>query len=605
MQCLNLINKYWKLLVICCFIGLLPGLFICFFATKIYEANTKLLIAQDNMSIMGSSPLEDIMLSSLGKSDPMTTQMEIVQTRPVINQVIDSLNLRDKKNKKINFDKFIKNYKISILRNTNIIEIKCRYHSQDSAALFANIVASVYVAKNKAMNQEAVSSAINFLEQQLINQKIKVESIEKDLINYKKKTNTISLIKETDVNIEAISRIETERIKTESDLIGALDQQKFYKDKLTTPNSQNNPSYSLWFSNYEQLDNLIIGLKGKLNNIQNQISKQQFSMRNMPMTEIKLAQMVREQEVANEIYTGLLEKYQEFKIREIAQIGSAKIIEPAVIPEKPILPKKKITLILSFLSSMCLFLSMIFLLEYLKGSPKSIEEIKNILDFSILGTIPYIKNKMKLFTKHDSMSVQSEAIRLIQTNLKFKNIDKKCKVITITSYQPSEGKSTISSNLAYSLSKTNKVLLLGMDLRKPTLNDIFDIDLKKGMTNILIGENIETTKYDTLDIIGSGSLPPNPLEIVTSEVFHYKIDEFRKIYDIVLIDTAPISIVAETIEIAKLSDSVLLVIDISSISIKNLQSLKNNFCDKFSNVSIIINKFGKQLNNYYSYGENK
>jgi tyrosine-protein kinase Etk/Wzc len=573
----------------------------------VYEADGKLLIAQDNMSsIMGSSPLEDIMLSSLGKSDPMSTQMEIIQTRPIMNKVINSLNLKDENGIALDPEVFAKRYKISVLRNTNIIEIKCRYSDQDTAAMFINLVASVYVERNQFMNQEVITTAREFIEEQLISQKAKVDEAEKSLVAFKEVTKTVSLGKETDVNIEALSNIETERIKAESDLNGAMQQQKVYKSKIESPGAQSSPSYSSWVIAADQTDNLIIGLRGKIENVRNQIKRQESAMRDMPVTEVKLAQLMREQQVATEIYMGLLSKYEEYKVQEVAQIGSAKIIEPAIAPLKPILPKKRMTLALSFLLGISIGASILFLKEYLKGLPHSVEEVKTVLGYPVLGVILYgnMKNR-RFFTKDNKNGVQSEAIRLIQTNLRFKGVGTEgCKVIVVTSTQPGEGKSTIATNLAYSFSFTYKTLLLGMDLRKPSLNDILGVNLVKGITDLLIDStDVPETKVDSLSVIGSGTLPPNPLELVQSPKFRTIIDGYKKQYDIIIIDTAPVTVVAETLEIAKIADVVMVVVDISSVSLRNLHNLKSTMTDKQLPVPcLVVNKYGKgSLGGYSAY----
>ena len=150
----NMIVKHWKVVLISVFVCTFMGFAACFIIPKVYEANGKLLISQDNMSILGggSSPLEDMMLSSLGKSDPLTTQMEILKTRPILFKVIDSLHLI-KNGVLLEPDKFIKNFKISVVRSTNLIQVECRYSNADSAALIVNTLMQVFVDKNQQMNQ--------------------------------------------------------------------------------------------------------------------------------------------------------------------------------------------------------------------------------------------------------------------------------------------------------------------------------------------------------------------------------------------------------------------------------------------------------------------
>lgn len=197
---INMALKHWKMVLISTILCTVIGIAACFLIPKVYEANGKLLISQDNMSLMGdASPIEDMMLSSLGKSDPITTQMEIIKTRPILMKVIDTLHMRDKDSVQLDPEDFVKIFNISNVRSTNLIDIKCRYNNADSAALIVNTLAQVFVDKNQQMNQEIIKTAKDFIGDQLIGQKLKVEEAEQKLIEFKEKSKTMSLDKEAEI----------------------------------------------------------------------------------------------------------------------------------------------------------------------------------------------------------------------------------------------------------------------------------------------------------------------------------------------------------------------------------------------------------------------
>jgi succinoglycan biosynthesis transport protein ExoP len=608
---LNMALKHWKMIFISTILCTAIGIAACFLVPKVYEANGKLLISQDNMSIMGdASPLEDMMLSSLGKSDPITTQMEIIKTRPILMKVIDTLHLRDKDSVLLDPEDFVSIFKISNIRSTNLIEIKCQYNNADSAALIVNTLAQVFVDKNQQMNQEIIKTAKDFIGEQLVGQKLKVEEAEQKLIEFKEKSKTMSLDKETEVNIESYSNLNLEYVKAQSDLDAAVKQQKVYKTKIATLRSESNPLYQVWVASSEQIENATVGLTAKRDALKKQLDVQKDVLKGMPSTEAQLIGLLREQKVSSEIYTSLLSKFEEYKVQEIAKIGSAKIIEPAVSPLKPVIPKKKILLLLSFALGLSIGLSLAFGIEYLRGLPHSVEEIKKALGYSVLGVVPYQESiKKSFFTRDNPSSIQSEAIRLIQTSIKFRvqESDQGGTVILVTSTQPGEGKSTIAANLAYSYSSNKKTLLMGMDFRKPSFDRVFGEPMNpKGITDAFdsMTELHRAIKsFTKLDVIGPGSLPSNPLDLVQSKRMGVILETLRKEYEVIIIDTAPITMVAETSELVKLADTVVVVVDMSSVSLKNLHGIKSNFDGKSIIPGVIVNKFQAPNAQYYKYAE--
>lgn len=605
---LNMVLRRKLILIISTIICTILGIAACFLIPKVYESDGKLLISQDNMNLLGNgSPLEDIMLSSLGKSDPLTTQMEILKTRPILNRVIDSLELKGKESEVLQPEDFLKRFSFSLVRSTNLIEIKCKSEYADSAALFVNTLMSVYVEKNQQLNQEMISAAKDFIKNQLIEQKIKVEESEQKLVEFKEKTKIMSLDKETEINIAAYSDLNLELIKATGELNAALNQQKIYNEKLKNKSSSNDPRYSMWMASAEQVDNQVAGLNAKKIALTKQLSIQKNLMKDAPVIEAQLISLLREQRISNEIYTSLLSKFEEYKVQEAAKIGSAKVIEPAVPTIKPVLPKKKLVVGLAFLFGISFGLCLIFGLYYFKGVPNSVEDIKNILENSIAGMIPY-QNKMEysLFVRDNPDTIIAEAIRLTQMNLKLKlpvPISNRIKgsVILVTSTQPGEGKSTIAANLAYSYSSSFSTILLNMDFRKPSFKKIFGPTLlDTGIAEGLVSDGAYLPyiqRFDTLDVLNAGASLPNPLDLVQSHAMERFIENLRDHYALIIIDTAPITLVAETLGLLKFADVVSVVVDMSSIHTKSLYNLKSLL--PRVNTGIIVNKVYKANSGYY------
>lgn len=199
----------------------------------------------------------------------------------------------------------------------------------------------------------------------------------------------------------------------------------------------------------------------------------------------------------------------------------------------------------------------------------------------------------------------SECFRSIRTNIKYSSVDKKDKVILVTSTDKSEGKSTIVSNLGLTLAEdNNRVLIIDCDLRRPTINKVFNISGQVGLTDILINEkafkNAIYKHSKNIDVLPAGKIPPNPAELVSSEKLQELINRLRDEYDYILIDTTPLGIVADSQILMEKVDGVILVARSEKTKKKKLLE-----CKKIIDMSggkiigVILNRVKEKINNYY------
>ena len=207
----------------------------------------------------------------------------------------------------------------------------------------------------------------------------------------------------------------------------------------------------------------------------------------------------------------------------------------------------------------------------------------------------------------DPKSYYAEAFRTIKTNIKYSSADKHKKVLLITSTEAGEGKSTISSNLALSLSQDNKkVIIIDGDLRKPSVHKQFKISGSVGLTELLIGEkSINDIKHKInpyLDVITSGHIPPNPAELLASEEMEKLIEKLREEYDYVIIDTNPIGLVADAQILSSKVDGVILVARYEKTKKENLLSCKK-MIDQVggSTIGVVLNGIDEKRGKYYYY----
>lgn len=218
--------------------------------------------------------------------------------------------------------------------------------------------------------------------------------------------------------------------------------------------------------------------------------------------------------------------------------------------------------------------------------------------------------KGKLFTLKNPKAVVSEAFRSLRTNIQFANIDKKLKTIVVTSSSSGEGKTTIICNLAVSIAQSEKsILLIDCDLRKPRVHKTFGISNIEGLTNILMGERrLEDVRYkgdkdiQSLSIITSGPIPPNPSELVGSHRMREFLEDMKYQFDIVLIDSPPVNIVTDSAILSTLVDGTIIVIEAGKTEIGAAVNCKESLDKVNANIiGVVINKIPVKGDSYYNY----
>jgi tyrosine-protein kinase Etk/Wzc len=296
-------------------------------------------------------------------------------------------------------------------------------------------------------------------------------------------------------------------------------------------------------------------------------------LENIPEAELELAKRTRVNTVNAELYTFLLQKQQEARIAQASTISNVQIVDPAVTPKVPIKPNKKKNLALGLILGLMLGIGLAFLLDYMDQTIKTSEDVKEKLGLNVLGIIPRIPfadedarlPRKRLVTTLAAKSPVVESFRALRTNLNFLTAKQKHKIIMVTSSLPDEGKSTISGNLAVVLSQTGaKVLLIGCDLRRPQLFEMFGMKNEPGLVNLLMDDDQHAIRHLTnprMDFLPAGSIPPNPAEILDSARMARLLDKVRAHYDYVVLDAPPVLPVTDAQILAPKVDINLVVLE--------------------------------------------
>lgn len=332
---------------------------------------------------------------------------------------------------------------------------------------------------------------------------------------------------------------------------------------------------------------------------------------NIPTQERQYIGLKRQQEVKQQLYLFLLQRSEETAMLIANAIPKGQIIDPAFILSEPIGAGTKTILAVAFIVGLFIVVVVLYIKDFFHTRIDSRSDIEKNTDLPILGEICVDKTGHKLVVNPANTSATSELFRMVRSNLQFILTGADDKVVMITSSRSSEGKSFISTNLAASLALLNKkVVLIGMDIRKPQLANYLGLSPTPGLTQYLsdssmpVGDIIQS--YDEipdLDIIVAGPIPPNPGELMNSPRIAELIAKLREMYDYVIVDTAPIGMVSDSFNISKLVDATIYVMRENVTHTQDVVFLNEKVDEgRLKRVNIILN--GSSTQKGYGYGYN-
>jgi exopolysaccharide transport family protein len=312
------------------------------------------------------------------------------------------------------------------------------------------------------------------------------------------------------------------------------------------------------------------------NSLKAALEKQKNESLDLNQKAIEYGVLQREAESARQMYDLLIKRFKETSLTEDMQTGNIRIIDRAEVPTVPIKPKKRQNILLAIVVGLMAGVGLAFFFEYLDNTVKLPEDIKRHLKAPYLGPVPMFamngagvqttERLPDLVTVHAPKSTASEAYRGIRTNILFSSAEHAPQVILVSSAGPLEGKSVTSANLAVTMAQSGAgTLLVDCDLRKPTVHKIFRVPRDKGLSNLLVGacgfdEALTKTSVPNLEVIPCGSIPPNPSELLGSSRMAKLLEALRKKYSKVIIDSPPLTAVADAVVLAKMADGVIVVV---------------------------------------------
>ena len=412
-------------------------------------------------------------------------------------------------------------------------------------------------------------------------------------------------------------------------LINEYNRIALQRNQLLHSASENSPTVTPLTAQLDDLNSSIkramtqarAGLKIQRNSIAAQAGKYEGQINNTPEQERMLTQIGRQQEVKSGLYLMLLQKREENSISLAATADKGKLIDNPVFAGK-VTPKNSMIMLIALILGLAIPAGILFLLEFFRYKIEGHNDVAKLTNLPIIADVAIAseraKTKADIVVHENKNNLMEEIFRSLRTNLQFL-LKQHDKVIMFTSTTSGEGKTFIASNVAISFALLGKkVVLVGLDIRKPRLAELFEIDnYNHGITNLLVKDEVNWNNVkeqitpsginDNLDILMAGPVPPNPGELVTRESLEQTIEHLKEHYDYILLDTAPVGLVTDTLSLGRISNATVYVCRAdftqkASFGLINSLSMEK----KLPNMSIVLNGVDlskKKYGYYYGYGK--
>jgi tyrosine-protein kinase Etk/Wzc len=535
-------------------------------------------------------------------------------------------------------------------KDASIIEISMETTLPSKAAKFLNALSENYINLDLEYKNLTATKTIDFIDEQLGQITDSLHNVENILANFRVKNKTMNLSTEYEAIITKLETQDNEKVKANIEIkyyeyiLGYLDTHTDYidiispsflgvsnemlntlvtelitlsteKNKLAISSTENNPYYTNIETNItstkkallEQIKNSLSLAQLSLKDINKRITESEATINKLPGTEKDLLTIQRKFDLNDETYSYLLEKKAEASIAKASNLSNNAIVDPAELVGR-VYPKSTSIYFIALLIGLILPYLIIRLREYFNDTIQDKKDIETYSRLPIIGTIAHSNYPTTLVVIDKPRSMVSETIRAAKANMDFIS-PKRSNIITVTSTFGGEGKTFCSINLSCSYAVSDfKTVLIGADLRRPRIFNDFSLTNTKGLTSSLIGKSslneiISNTHIENLHIITAGPIPPNPAELLGSEKMKELMEELRKTYDCVIIDTPPLGIVTDALFLMKHADINIYITRYNYSSKKVLKDVNDMVkTTGIKNVCFLLNDIPYKINKYSKYG---
>ncbi len=471
------------------------------------------------------------------------------------------------------------------------------YEGQDKAHItqVLNAILQAYSQQNVERRSAETAQTLKFLEDQLPELRQQLDVAEREFNQFRQQSNTVDVTKESELYLTQSIALETQKAQLEQSVAEAS-------------------------AKYTSEHPVMQQMEAQLAAINSRIAELNGTLKQLPDLQRRYLQLYREVEVKQQLYTALLNSYQQLRIAKAGEIGNVRIVDTAVEPLKPIAPKKLQILIVSIFLGGFLGILIALLRNMMRSGIKDAAQIENELDIPVYATVPRSavqESRVKLLKKKksipilavkDSEDIAVESIRSIRTTIHFSLTEAKNNIIAISGPAPEVGKSFITANLGAILAQGGKkVLVMDGDMRRGYLHKYFNQDTAPGLSELLLGTHtleqvIKADSYEGLYFISRGKNPSNPAELLGSQKFQALLSELSAQFDHILIDTPPALAVTDGVIIAQSAGVNLLVVRHAKTQMKELELTINRFEQAKVKVNgVILNDVQKGVASSYGY----
>ena len=545
-------------------------------------------------------------------------------------------------------------------KEANILILKLKGHNVEKNNAILNKIIAVHQENAINSKNEVVKNTTAFINERMRFIAAELTDVEKQGEDYKSEHHLVDVTTDAATYLEKESDIEKRVVEASIEMSLAdfmndvISEQNGYEQLLPANLGFKDPSIGEMTIQYNtlvlernrmretngskhpgiariesQLSSLRTSLENSLRNMRNSSQMElkklkseeqiyQSKISSIPQFEREYRDIFRQQQIKESLYLFLLQKREQNEISLAATVANSRVIDSAYSDGIPVAPKKSLIYLIAFILGITLPIGIIYLRVLLNNKIVSRADLDHS-GLTVIGDIPEEKDKEKLKVLSHPQSAISEAFRVLRTNLSFvtSSENKECKVISITSSLSGEGKSSTSVNLAFMFAAAGKkVLLMGLDLRKPRIGDILELKRISGLSNYLVNHDLKIedilfvgeTQGQFIHVIQAGDIPPNPSELLMNHRLDELIENLRKEYDYIILDNAPVGLVIDAVTTNRFADATLYIIRSGMIDkryLNRILELKNQ--GKLKNLYVLMNAVKNNVGSYsysYGYGEN-
>lgn len=677
-----LVRRKWLIVEAIAFF-LLAAAVITFLLPRQYQATTKLIVESSDTtsSILSELGLEEMAVSLSSSSDDMQNKISLAMMRPILEDVVWKLQLRDNEGRLLEPEKLIvgsivddlmaaPSITVTQAQGTDILLVGATSNDAELSALMADTLANSYIQHSQERARFEARKAREFVSEQLLNVQHDLDRALADIAEAQRTEEVIDLESEvkaavarasemmldleaTAAEIQAIQaqmRAEERRMQREGvDLVSpssiaensqirtlreTLSQLRQARAAELLEKTEAHPDVALLdreiaaakaelehaLQEQHELSPTLGGLESRLAaerekaaEIRAAIDRLTTEFGTYPDKMRRLAQLELAAEAAEGLFMSLQEQAFQIAIAETLTVSDLQFVEPAKEPVRHSKPKLFVNLVAGLVLGGIFGVALVFAFEYLDDSIKSPDELREVWDVPQLGVIPRFgrREEGRLIVDLPAHDPVAEAYRTVRNSIAYATLDKPPRYLAVTSAIPAEGKSTVSLNLAISMARDGKrVVVVDADFRRPTQHKFWpQTNNHKGVTNVLIGElelsrALQETPVANLKLLAAGPLPSDPGRLVESLKMRQVLMDVARTCDIVVMDTPPIMVVNDAVVLGRQVDQLIHVVEAGKASRKVINDLQTRLNSSgLHPLGVVLNKLDTSTSygGYYRY----